>query len=343
MEKLTTRLEEMEENQEEVQKMLTYMFKSVFVHRYRDVVDDIRSACLTELGVWMTECPELYMEDSYLKYLGWPLHDKAGSVRLCTIKSLLPLYDGSTDVREKLVLFTEKFKDRLVSLILDKDLDVAVCAIQLLQSVIKYQPNSMTDQHCEMVYELVYSTHRTVARAAGSFLQQKLFMPRMAEEQVRTNRGKKRLANTPQLRNLIQFYIESDRPGYEAYLVDSLVDNPMVKDWECMTDLLVEECGQNEEDLDDSQETALVMLMVASIKQLVTGEFPVGRGPSTGKRVNSAKELRQMALEKEVVTTHFMVTLPSIMPACIIPARLGEGFKAVDHSTVREPGDVHDQ
>ena len=34
MEKLTTRLEEMEENQEEVQKMLTYMFKSVFVHSY---------------------------------------------------------------------------------------------------------------------------------------------------------------------------------------------------------------------------------------------------------------------------------------------------------------------
>ena len=164
-----------------------------------------------------------------------------------------------------------------------------------------------------MVYELVYSTHRTVARAAGSFLQQKLLMPSMAQEQVRTKRGKKRLANTPLLRNLIQFYIESDRPGYEAYLVDSLLDNPMVKDWECMTDLLVEECGQNEEDLDDSQETALVMLMVASIKQLVTGEFPAGRGPSTGKRVNSAKDLRQMALEKEVVTTHFMVTLPSIM------------------------------
>ena len=40
MEKLTTRL--MEENQEEVQKMLTYMFKSVFDHSYRDWFDDIR-------------------------------------------------------------------------------------------------------------------------------------------------------------------------------------------------------------------------------------------------------------------------------------------------------------
>ena len=54
MEKLTTRLEEMD--------MMD---------------DDIRCAYLTELGLWMMECPELYMEDSYLKYPGWPLHDKA--------------------------------------------------------------------------------------------------------------------------------------------------------------------------------------------------------------------------------------------------------------------------
>ena len=125
MEKLATRLEEMEENQEEIQKMLTYMFKSVFVHRYRDVVDDIRCVCLTELGVWMMECPVLFMEDSYLKYLGWPLHDKVGSVRLCAIKSLLPLY-GCREMKDKLVLFTEKFKERLVSLVLDKDLEVSV-------------------------------------------------------------------------------------------------------------------------------------------------------------------------------------------------------------------------
>ena len=39
--------------------------------------DDIRCAYLTELGLWMMECPELYMEDSYLNYLGWPLQDKA--------------------------------------------------------------------------------------------------------------------------------------------------------------------------------------------------------------------------------------------------------------------------
>ena len=80
-----------------------------------------------------------------------------------------------------------------------------------------------------------------------------------------------------------------------------------------MYDRLLKECELNEEDLDDSQETTLVMHIVASIKQLVTGEFPVVSGPSSGKRGHSVKDLMQLALEKEVVTTHFIVTLPSIM------------------------------
>ena len=37
-----TRRKEYEENTEEIKNMLTYMFKSVFVHRYRDIVPEIR-------------------------------------------------------------------------------------------------------------------------------------------------------------------------------------------------------------------------------------------------------------------------------------------------------------
>merc|ERR1719186_1324186 len=309
VEVLIDKLEELKENQEETQKMLTYMFKSVFVHRYRDVVEDIRYLCLAELGVWLLECPMMFMEDSYLKYLGWCLHDKVGSVRLTCIKALLPLY--SCRDMDKLVLLTDKFKERMVSLILDKEIDVSVYAIQLLECLVKYQPNTLTDQHCEMVYELVYSTHRTVSRAAGSFLQQRLFSPNMEVEQVRTKRGKMRLPNTKLIRDLMQFFIESEMPEYEAYLVDSFIDNPMVKDWECMTDLLIEEHGPEEEELDDSQETALIFLMVASIKQVVTGEPPSGRGPL--RKVLSAKDNRQMALEKELMSTHFMSTLPQLI------------------------------
>lgn len=59
----------------------------------------------------------------------------------------------------------------------------------------------------------------------------------------------------------------------------------MMKDWECMTDLLLEEPGPMEEPLDDRQETSLIEIMVCSIKQAATGEPPVGRGPTRKVRL----------------------------------------------------------
>jgi cohesin complex subunit SA-1/2 len=61
------------------------------------------------------------------------------------------------------------------------------------------------------VYELVYSSHRAVAQAAGEFLNERLFVP--DEDAVagqRTRRGKRRLPNTPLIRDLVQFFIESE-------------------------------------------------------------------------------------------------------------------------------------
>ena len=105
---------------------------------------------------------------------------------------------------------------------------------------------------------------------------------------VRTKRGKKRLANTPHIRDLVQFFIESELHDQGAYLVDSLIEsNPMMKDWECMTDLLLEEPGPREEALDDRQESSLIEIMVCCIRHASTGEPPVGRGPT--KKVTSGR------------------------------------------------------
>ena len=41
-----TKRQELEENMDEIKNMLTYMFKSVFVHRYRDTLPEIRSICM---------------------------------------------------------------------------------------------------------------------------------------------------------------------------------------------------------------------------------------------------------------------------------------------------------
>lgn len=56
----------------------------------------------------------------------------------------------------------------------------------------------------------MYSSHRAVAQAAGEFLNERLFKPEEDMKTIRTKRGKKRLANTPLIRDLVQFFIESE-------------------------------------------------------------------------------------------------------------------------------------
>ena len=68
-------------------------------------------------------------------------------------------------------------------------------------------------------------------KAAGEFLNERLFLP--DEDNVvdmRTKRGKARLPNTPLIRDLVQFFIESELHEHGAYLVDSLIEsNEMMK------------------------------------------------------------------------------------------------------------------
>lgn len=164
----------------------------------------------------------------------------------------------------------------------------------------RMHPDVLTDKDCENVYELVYSSQRAVAAAAGEFLNVRLFRCDIDGETpapARSRRGKVRLPNTPLIRDLVQFFIESELHEHGAYLVDSLIDsNPMMKDWECMTDLLLEEAGPNEEALDNRQESSLIELMVCCVRQASTGEPPVGRGASRKHHHMLSKEQAKVRL-----------------------------------------------
>ncbi|XP_037089129.1 cohesin subunit SA-1-like [Pollicipes pollicipes] len=312
LEALMSKRQELEENMDEIKNMLTFMFKSVFVHRYRDTLPEIRSICMAEIGIWMKKFHQNFLDDSYLKYIGWTLHDKVGDVRLKCLQALQPLY-SSEELKGKLELFTSKFKDRIVAMTMDKEFDVAVQAVRLVISILKYHRDILSDKDCEHVYELVYSSHRAVAQAAGEFLNERLFIPdEVPPDSLRTKRGKRRRPNTPLIRDLVQFFIESELHEHGAYLVDSLIEsNSMIKDWECMTDLLIEEPGAMEEPLDDRQENSLIEIMVCAIKQSATGEPPVGRGPI--RKVLSAREAKQVSDDRARLTEHFIGTLPTLL------------------------------
>uniref|UniRef100_A0A673B8B9 Cohesin subunit SA n=1 Tax=Sphaeramia orbicularis TaxID=375764 RepID=A0A673B8B9_9TELE len=302
---------ELQENQDEIENMMNAIFKGVFVHRYRDAIAEIRAVCIEEIGVWMKLYSDAFLNDSYLKYVGWTMHDKQGEVRLKCLTALQGLY-YNRELGTRLELFTSRFKDRIVSMTLDKEYDVAVQAIKLLTLVLQSSDEVLTAEDCESVYHLVYSAHRPIAVSAGEFLFKKLFSHRGPEEEGLPRRGRQSL-NGSLIKTTVFFFLESELHEHGAYLVDSLWDcgSELLKDWETMISLLLDEPMPGEEALTDRQETALVEIMLCAIRQACECHPPVGRG--TGKRVLTAKEKKTQLDDRTRVTEMFAVALPLLL------------------------------
>ncbi|KAK5618756.1 Cohesin subunit SA-1 [Crenichthys baileyi] len=316
LELLLQKRKELQENQDEIENMMNSIFKGIFVHRYRDAIAEIRAICIEEIGVWMKMYSDAFLNDSYLKYVGWTLHDRQGEVRLKCLKALQNLYTNR-ELFPKLELFTNRFKDRIVSMTLDKEYDVAVEAIRLVTLILQGSEDALSNEDCENVYHLVYSAHRPVAVAAGEFLHRKLFSRHdpQAEEALAKRRGRSS-PNGNLIRMLVLFFLESELHEHAAYLVDSLWESSqeLLKDWECMTELLLEEPVQGEELLSERQESALIELTVCTIRQAAEAHPPVGRG--TGKRVLTAKERKTQIDDKNKLTEHFIMALPMLLSKC---------------------------
>lgn len=61
------------------------------MHRYRDIDPNIRVSCIQSLGVWILSYPSLFLQDRYLKYLGWTLNDKVSIFDFLYDKKVKPL------------------------------------------------------------------------------------------------------------------------------------------------------------------------------------------------------------------------------------------------------------
>ena len=310
IEMLMQKKKEREENQEEIQNFINFIFKAVFIHRYRDVCADIRCICINEIGEWMRKCPDKFLDDTFLKYIGWTLYDKTAECRLKCLHALHPLYEDKQLVC-KLELFTSRFKNRLVEMSLDKEHEVSVAAIQLLTEIVSKNDAALEDRDCESLYELVYHSNRAVAQAAGEFLNQKLFV-KIENPLIEFRRGKKQSENSNFIQLLVQFLIESEIHDHPTYLVDAMWDtHPMLKDWQCMTDLLLEDPINQEDVLSDTHERYLVEIMACCVKQAATGECPIARRQSHKKP--NAKDQKQINDDKVLLSNHFIQYLPQLL------------------------------
>lgn len=311
LDQLERKGKEYEQKLLEIQNMMNAIFKGTFLSRYRDVIPEIRATCMEEIGSLINTYPDTYLNDSYLKYIGWMLYDKQPEVRLKCLLGLQGIYSRK-ELVYKMDLFTSRFKDRIVSMPLDKDHEVAVQAMKLLMLMSQNCEDVLSDEDCETLYQLVYTTHRPLAVAAGEFLYKRL-LSYEGDEEVVPKEGGKSGANAHQLKRLIHFFLDSEVHKHVAYLIDSLWDwaGTFLKDWECMTTLLLKNDGGDREALNDAHKSALTEIILATVREAAEGHPPAGRGAA--KKILSVKEKKIQSEDCTKITEHFIMVLPQLL------------------------------
>uniref|UniRef100_A0A3B4YMX9 Cohesin subunit SA n=1 Tax=Seriola lalandi dorsalis TaxID=1841481 RepID=A0A3B4YMX9_SERLL len=203
LERVQKKITELQEKRVEIESMMDIIFKGVFLKRY-DVLPEIRSICVEELGLWMKLYSSVFLNDSYLKYMGWMMNDKQiPDVRLKCVLGLQGLY-GDPLLLPKLDLFTSRFKERMISMTLDKDNEVAVQTMKLLV-LISTSDDVLSPEDYKQLLQFVYSSQRPLAATAGELL----------------------------------FSLHK----HVVYLVDSLWDcaGALLKDWATLTSILLQD------------------------------------------------------------------------------------------------------
>ncbi|KAM9388296.1 cohesin subunit SA-2-like [Phaethornis superciliosus] len=311
LDQLEKKKKEYEQKLLEIDNMMNAIFKGTFLNRYRDVIPEIRATCIEEIGSWIRTYPDAFLNDSYLKYIGWMLYDKQAEVRLKCLLGLQGIYSRK-ELASRMDLFTSRFKDRIVSMPLDKDHEVAVQAMKLLMLMSQNCEDVLSTEDCEMLYQVVYTTHRPLAVAAGEFLYKRL-LSREGDEEVQPEEGEKFGSSTDQLKRLISFFLESKLHKHVAYLIDSLWDwaGTLLKDWECMTTLLLNSAEGDGEALSDAHESTLIEIIVGTVREAAEGHPPVGRGAA--KKILSAKEKKIQLEDCTRITEHFIIVLPQLL------------------------------
>ncbi|CAL1582552.1 unnamed protein product [Knipowitschia caucasica] len=308
---LQKKILELEEKRSEVESMMTVIFREVFIKRYCDALPEIRSICMEELGAWMKNYHTLFLNDGYLKYMGWMMHDKSSEVRLKCVLGLQEIY-GDPMLFPKLRLFTVRFKDRFISMTLDKDNEVALQSMKLLVIISNKSKGVLSPSEYTQLFLFVYSSQRPLALVAGELLFLRLLNTSSDLQDGTNEEEDHRQQVVIQLKALLDFYQESKLHQHVVYLVDSLWDccSALLKDWPTITSILLQDLPSCS-GLKDTEVTVVVEILVASVRQAAEGPGLVGR--SGGRRVASVKEKKTQVEDGTKLTEYFLEVLPKLI------------------------------
>ncbi|PSS06426.1 Sister-chromatid cohesion protein [Actinidia chinensis var. chinensis] len=306
MESLKKRLSMTHKKITAIEGMTRKIFTGLFVHRYRDIDPEIRMSCIQSLGVWILLHPSLFLQDLYLKYLGWTLNDKNAGVRKASILALQNLYDVDDNV-PTLGLFTERFSNRMIELADDIDISVAVCAIGLVKQLLRHQ--LLHDDDLGSLYDLLIDDPPEIRRAIGALVYEHLIQQKSNSSQLHA--GDDSDSSEVHLGRMLQILREfSTDQILSTYVIDDIWEYmDAMKDWKCIVSMLLDENPLIE--LTDEDATNLIRLLSASVKKAV-GERIV---PATDNRKQYYNKAQKEMIEnnRRDVTISMMRRYPQLL------------------------------
>ncbi|KAK1797783.1 hypothetical protein P4O66_008134, partial [Electrophorus voltai] len=354
LEKIQRKITELQDRKLETEDMMDALFKGVFLKRYRDVIPEIRAICMEELTIWMKLYSPVFLNDTCLKYVGWMMYDKQPDVRLRCVLGLQALYQD-VQLSSRMDLFTSRFKERIVSMTLDKDHEVAVQAMRLLMVISQSCDDALSQDDHEHMLQFVYASHRPLAATAGEFLYTKLLsdpaVPQLREEVTEEDRS--RALTLARIRALTHFYTENqvvpaparavsggqpvglrwcsseglgfpDLSTHKPGLCTGARLVPVLSHHAC-TGLLPHSLRAHirmfslSSALSSDEEAVVIEVLVASVRQAAEGPPLVGR--SSGKKVIGTKEKRPQTEDCTKLTEHFLKVLPELISKYIEDAK----------------------
>ncbi|EPS59370.1 hypothetical protein M569_15437, partial [Genlisea aurea] len=307
VESLTKRLSMAHEKITALEEMMRKIFTGLFVHRYRDIDPDVRMMCIESLGLWILSYPSLFLQDLYLKYLGWTLNDKSAGVRKASILALQKLYEVDDNV-PSLNLFTERFSKRMVELADDIDISVAVCAIGLVKQLLRHR--LVLDEDLGSLYDLLIDDPPDIRRAIGGLVYDHLIALKFNDLKSRPS-GSDAETSEVYISRMLKILREfSADPVLSFYVIDDVWDYmKAMKDWKCIINMLLEDNPSAE--LDDTDAANLIRLFSASVRKAL-GERIV---PATDNRNPHQTKAQKEMFEsnKRDVTFAMMKTYPRLL------------------------------
>ncbi|WJX79682.1 peptidyl-prolyl cis-trans isomerase precursor, variant 2 [Trifolium repens] len=305
MESLNKRFSDMHEKITLLEEMMRKIFTGLFVHRYRDVDPNIRMSCIESLGAWILSYPSLFLQDLYLKYLGWTLNDQNAGVRKASIRALQNLYETDDNI-PTLSLFTERFSGRMIELADDIDVAVAVQAIGLVKQLFRHQ--LIPEDDLGHLYDLLIDDPPEIRHATGALVYDHLIAQKFNSSQS-GSRGENDNSSKVHLDRMLRILEElPPNPIMTTYVIDDVWDYmKAMKDWKCIISMLLDENSS----ISDKGATNLVQLLCASVKKAI-GERIV---PAVDNRKQYHSKAQKEVFEnnKQDITVAMMKNYPLLL------------------------------